>query len=361
MNKKRIIISVTNDLVSDNRVHKVATSLQKFGYEVLLIGRKLKHSQPINRRYKTKRFRLVFNKSAFFYAEYNLRLFFFLLFSKADVFLSNDLDTLFANYLSAKIKNKKLVYDSHELYTEVPELVNRPKIQKIWLKIEQFILPKLKYSYTVCDSIAEYYNKKYGVEMEVVRNVPFLNKQDIPKTKNEKKVIIYQGAVNIGRGLEEAISAMQFLSNFELWILGLGDIFDVLKKLTKDLNLEEKVKFFGRIEIEKLKEFTVQANLGISFEKNMGLNYYYALPNKIFDYIHSNIPVLCSNLPEMSKIVKKYNIGWILNSHEPEQIAQQIEQIFSEISSGKTFDFNEAQNELNWENEEIVLKENFNF
>jgi len=358
--KKRVAISVTNDLVSDNRVHKVATSLQKFGYEVTLIGRKLKYSPSVNRSYRIKRFKLIFNKSGFFYAEYNFRLFFYLVFHKSDVLLSNDLDTLFANYLVSKIKNKKLVYDSHELFTEVPELVNRKKVQKIWLKIERFILPKLKNSYTVCSSISDYYHDKYGVTMKIVRNVPFLNEKPIYVQKNEKKTIIYQGAVNIGRGLEEAIKMMQFLQDYELWIIGSGDILEDLKSLSKKLNLTEKVKFLGRIEIEKLKEYTVQADLGISFEKNIGLNYYYALPNKIFDYIHANVPILCSNLPEMKQIITKYEVGWILNSHEPQQIATQILDIFEKLSSSKNkINFSVAQHELNWENEEKILERIF--
>lgn len=359
--KKKVIISVTNDLVSDNRVHKVATSLVGFGFDITLVGRKLKFSPQINRNYKTKRFKLFFNKSALFYAEYNFRLFVFLIFHKSDILLSNDLDTLPANFIASKFTNRKLVYDSHELFTEVPELVNRPKVQKIWLKIENFILPKIKHSYTVCSSIALYYKKKYKIDMKVVKNVPFTTDFKRIKKNNDKKIILYQGAINIGRGLEELIESMQFINNAVLWIVGNGDILEKLKLKTNNLNLNNKVKFWGRIEINKLPEITIQADLGVSLEKNLGLNYYYALPNKIFDYIHSNVPVLCSNLPEMKKIINKYNIGWILNSHEPAKIAKQINQIFE---NSKTDDilpqnFLKAQNDLNWQNEEHILKEIF--
>ena len=128
---KKIIISVTNDLIADNRVHKVATSLCKNNYNILLIGRKLKKSSKIKERnYKCKRIKLIFNKGALFYAEYNFRLFWLLLFTKADILLANDLDTLLANFLCAKIKRKKLVYDSHEYFTEVPELINRKFTKK---------------------------------------------------------------------------------------------------------------------------------------------------------------------------------------------------------------------------------------
>ena len=158
---KRILISVTNDLATDQRVHKVCETLQEFGFDILLIGRKLPNSLPVNRNYKTTRMNLIFNKGFLFYTEYNLRLFLKLLFTKKDILLANDLDTLLPNFLISRIQNTKLVYDSHELFTEVPELINRPKVQSVWLRIEKTILPKLKNCYTVCQSIADYYNTKY--------------------------------------------------------------------------------------------------------------------------------------------------------------------------------------------------------
>src|SRR5690554_8125741 len=84
MKPKKIIVSVTNDLYTDQRVHKVCSFLYENKYDVLLVGRKLKDSQEItDRSYEVKRFKLLFNKGALFYANYNLRLFLFLLFNKA--------------------------------------------------------------------------------------------------------------------------------------------------------------------------------------------------------------------------------------------------------------------------------------
>ena len=334
---KKIIISVTNDLIADNRVHKVATSLCKNNYNILLIGRKLKKSSKIKERnYKCKRIKLIFNKGALFYAEYNFRLFWLLLFTKADILLANDLDTLLANFLCAKIKRKKRVYDSHEYFTEVPELINRKFTKKIWLTIEKFILPKIKFSYTVCKSIADIYNKKYGTNMKIVRNIPTCEGEQFPDTlkvsdNSQQKIIIYQGAVNIGRGIEYVIKAMQFIDNAVFWIIGNGDIYNNLIELTKKLNLEHKVIFFGKLPFNELKKYTVQADLGISLEENLGLNYYYALPNKLFDYIHAEIPILASQLPEIKRIIEKYEIGTFINKHNEKHIAAQINKIFSEI------------------------------
>lgn len=366
---QKITITVTNDLSTDQRVHKVCMSLQKMGFDILLIGRKLEKSLPLQRDYNTHRIDLFFNKGFLFYAEYNFRLFFYLLFKKKSILLANDLDTLLPNYLVAKFQNKKLVYDSHELFTEVPELINRPKTQNIWLKLERKILPKLKNTYTVCQSIADYYNKKYTTNFKVVRNIPILQNQKL-KTKNNdidfsfiqenKKIILYQGAVNIGRGLELMIATMQYLKNYLFVIVGDGDILIDLKNLVQKKSLENNVKFLGRITPSKLKEITPKTHLGLSIEEDLGLNYHYALPNKIFDYIHANVPVLVSDLPEMKQIVLTYKIGEIVTDRNPKKLAIQIEQI---LNSNQTFlkeNLEKATQELRWKNEEETLKKIFN-
>ena len=170
---KRIIVSVTNDLVNDQRIFKVCNTLKELDYDILLIGRKLSNSLPISRDYKTYRMRLLFNTSFLFYVEYSIRLFFKILFSKKDILLSNDLDTLLPNYLISHLQKKKLVYDSHELFTEIPELIHRPRVQNVWLKIEQLIFPRLKNVYTVNKKIADIYSKKYNVDVNVIRNIAY--------------------------------------------------------------------------------------------------------------------------------------------------------------------------------------------
>ncbi len=361
---KRIAVSVTNDLIADNRVHKICTTLIKMGFNVLLVGRKLPHSQPIRPRgYQTKRLKLVFVKGPFFYAEFNFRLFLLLLFSKNDVLLSNDLDTLPANFLASKMKKLPLVYDSHEYFTEVPELIHRPVVQRVWKWIEKRTVPHIKYAYTVCQSIASVYAEKYGTTFRVVRNLPAENTffQFNQPDKKPGKMILYQGALNIGRGLEQVIRAMHFIENARLVIAGDGDIASDLKKLVQLENLQNKVEFKGRLPLEELAKLTPQADLGLSVEEDLGLNYRFALPNKLFDYIQAEVPVLVSNLPEMAAVVKKYEIGKISHSHEPEQLAKTIQEAL--FDEEKRMDWKKnlktAARELTWENEEKVVQEIF--
>ena len=357
--KKQIIVSVTNDMVADNRVHKVCTSLEKMGFGVLLVGRKLKNSQPLTRNYQTHRMRLLFTKGACFYAEYNFRLLLFLLFRKADVLLANDLDALAANYLASKIKRTELVYDSHEYFTEVPELIGRPRIKHIWEWLESKMLPNLKHCYTVCHSIATVYNEKYGVPFQVVRNIPTSkNTVQLKEKENQQKIILYQGAVNIGRGLEQAIKAMHFIEGAQIVIAGDGDIKEQLEELVRTEKLEDKVRFTGRLTIEELAKLTPTADLGLSIEEDLGLNYRFALPNKLFDYIRAGVPVLISDLPEMKAIVEKYDIGAINNSYDPKDLANAINEALNNSDKRKTWKTNliQASKELTWENEAEVLK-----
>ena len=334
----RIIVSVTNDLVTDQRVNKVCLSLQKHykQSEIILVGRKLKNSLDIdNRPYNTFRMSLFFEKGFAFYAEYNVRLFLLLLFKRSDLLVSNDLDTLLPNYIISLLKRKKLIYDSHEYFCGVPELTKRPFIQGVWKKIETFIIPKLPFMISVSDSIAELYQKEYKIECFTIRNLPHTyiieNKIEIKNKVHKElginisdKIIIYQGAVNIDRGIEEAILAMKWIENAKLLIVGFGDIYDSLEILIDENKLRNKVILMNRVSFEKLKPYTIASDIGISLEKDSNLNYRYSLPNKLFDYIAAEIPVLASPLPEMIKIFEQYQIGELIDSHNPEQIANKI-------------------------------------
>ncbi len=365
---QRIIVSVTNDLVTDQRVHKVCTTLVSMNYQVLLIGRKLPNSLPINRNYKTIRMKLLFKKKVWFYAEYNLRLFFKLLFFKKDILLSNDLDTLLPNFLISKLFNKKLVYDSHELYTEVGELIHRPRIQKVWVSIEKWIFPKLKNVYTVNNSIANYYQNKYGVEVNIVRNIaPKLqNKTADPvllkKIKGDKKMLILQGSgINVDRGAEEAIQMMQYLEHTILFIIGGGDIFKELKQKVKSLQIEDKVIIKNKMSYDRLMEYTKIADLGLSLDKATNLNYEFSLPNKVFDYIQAETPLLVSNLIEVASLVSENNIGWIIDDVNPKHLAKKVEQIFLDPNEYGICKQNlkQASEKFYWEKEAETLKDIF--
>ena len=223
---KRICVSVSNDLICDNRVNKTCKSLVDYGLSVKLIGRAFKQSPLLpSRSYKCKRISIIFKKNAIYYAELNLKLFFYLLFSKQDFLWANDLDTLLPNYLVAKLKKKPLIFDSHEHFTQVPELKNNPFAKKVWKAIEKHCIKGCDAVFTVCNPIKNYFKEEYNKESLVVRNIPpriFFKQETIPSFKKEN-TIVWQGAVNVERGLEELCEAMQWI-DAKLLIMGVGDI-----------------------------------------------------------------------------------------------------------------------------------------
>jgi glycosyltransferase involved in cell wall biosynthesis len=364
---KRAIVSVTNDLVTDNRVHRTCMALKKMGFQVLFVGRQLKSSPALPvREYRMHRMKLVFTKEIWFYAEFNLRLLFFLLFRKADLLVSNDLDTIMPNYLVSKLKRIPLIYDSHELFTEVPELVNNSFARNFWLKIEKAILPHLNFTATVNDSIAVVYKERYNVEMTVVRNIPErisdsetrISREELGLPENKKILIIQGSGINMHRGSEEAVEAMQWVEDALLLIIGGGDVIPILKEKVQTLSLSEKVWFLSRQPYEKLLQYTRNADIGLSLDKDTNLNYRYSLPNKLFDYIQANIAVLVSDLPEVKKVVLEFQVGEIVNDMNPEMLAQQINKLLR--NEGKLRSYKEAtlraSEVLCWEKEEQSLR-----
>ncbi|MBP6334003.1 MAG: glycosyltransferase [Bacteroidia bacterium] len=368
--RKNVFVSVVSDLVTDQRVHRSSLTLSRKGLKVTLVGRKLHSSLPIEKReYEVKRFKLWAEKGPLFYAFYNCRLFFFLLFRKVDVLLANDLDTLPANFIISRIKGIPLYYDSHEYFTGVPELEQRSFVRSVWKWLERKMLPHIKHVYTVNDSIANLYKQEYKIDPVVIRNLPMRESVSYEeKSKEElgfppyKKILLFQGAgINMHRGAEEMVLAMKKLDDFILVFIGSGDVIDFLKSQVSELGLNERVIFFPKMPLDKLRQFTRKADLGLSLDKDTNINYRFSLPNKLFDYIQAGVPVLASDLPEVRKVVDQYQIGKILVSLDPEQIAKAINDVFNNERQFAVWKENLkfAAEELCWEKEEIRFLEIF--
>jgi len=370
--KKRIIVTVITDLVTDQRVNKVCTSLSDNGYEVFLIGALWKNSLPlVKRNYKAIRLPMFFHKKVWFYAEFNIRLFFKLLFTKGDIFLGNDLDVMPATFLAARLKRKPVVYDTHEYFLGMPQLNNKPLVKKVWTLTERFIFPRLNHIYTICQSFCDLYYKDYGKKLSYIRNVPMLNVADTGQFEHLKKeieaklplnknLLLLQGTgINIERGGEELVLSMQYLDpeKFHLLIIGGGEVFEILIKMVSDLHLEDRITILPKVPPEVLRYITRKAALGFTLDKPNNINHLYGLPNKIFDYLHAGIPVLSSRLVELEHIIADYEVGAFIENHDPNHIAARIKEIFEQPDTMAKWKANtqKVKKDFNWELEEKKL------
>ncbi|MGK2864033.1 MAG: glycosyltransferase [Chitinophagaceae bacterium] len=352
---KKLVFTVTNDLTYDQRMIRICSSLAETGYTVTLVGRKMKDSKALQLMpFLQKRLTCFFSKGKFFYAEHNLRLFFYLLFKNMDLICAIDLDTIIPCLWISKIKKIYRVYDAHELFCEMKEIVERPAIYKTWKKIEQKTVPHFKYGYTVNKPIADEFRKMYGCEYTVIKNAPVLKPLQIPD-KNEK-YIFYQGAVNEGRSFETLIPAMKNVSA-KLLIAGDGNFMQQVIQLVKKNNLETKVIFLGKIKPEYLIGYTRQAWIGITLFENKGLSNYYSLANRFFDYLHAGVPQLCVDYPVYNEINQIRPVAVLTKDLGVDNITRQLnlllenDVLYNELQQNCLY-----QRELmSWQQEEIKL------
>ncbi|MBK8193746.1 MAG: glycosyltransferase [Lewinellaceae bacterium] len=350
--------TVTNDLTYDQRMHRICGTLAGEGYSVWLIGRALPHSIPlITRPFGQHRLRCFFNKGFLFYAEFNIRLFFFLMARRYDAVCSIDLDTLPAGCLATLLRRKRRVFDAHEYFTEVPEVTDRAFVKAVWEGVARICLPFYRYAYTVSPGLAKIFEARYHLLFGVVRNVPLKQSPPPPVLPEGRKVLFYMGALNEGRGIETALEAMQHLNTTELWIAGEGDLSGPLRALSTRLGVDEKVRFLGYTSPEDLRTLTASAWLGLNLLENRGLSYYYSLANKFFANVQAGVPVLTMDYPEYRALNRQHEVAILLDKLTPEAVAGAIENLLENPALYQHLQQNcrMAAADWNWENEKVVL------
>ncbi len=356
----RVIIATSNNLVFDNRVHKVSISLINMGFEVWQTGRNRPHvSDAPHRPGKTKLFKLPVNKGPLFYFFLNVYTFIFLLFHKFNILWAVDMETLLACRIAAFLKNRPVVFDSHEFFSEVPELQHRKPVKKIWQTLEKLFIPGCHLKFTVSPGLVSLYKKRYDVDFDLLRNVPLSQPFKKPQIHPSGiPTILYQGALNTGRGIAETIYAMKYLPHYRFIIIGRGDCTESLKTLTKQLGLQTQVEFIGAVPFEYFWKYQENALVGMCLLENNGLNYFHSLPNRIFDYMQAGIPVITTDFPDISEIVKTYNTGLLIHEMDPQKIAESIQMACERIDLRKEWSHTipTAAQSLTWENESVILK-----
>jgi glycosyltransferase involved in cell wall biosynthesis len=362
----RLVLAVTTDLSYDQRMQRICTSLAQAGYEVLLIGWQRPASVPLGPQpYQQHRLRGWFQHGKLFYLEYNLRLAVFLLNQRAAAWACADLDAALPTWLRARLGGQPFVYDAHELFTEVPEVVARPRVQRLWQWVEDFIVPRARLRYTVGPALASLFEARHpGCAFGVVRNVPVAQSTGGASPvllAHEQPVLLYQGALNVGRGLAELLAAMPEVPA-RLVICGEGDCSAALRAQAAQLGLlaSGKVEFRGYVLPADLRQLTAQATVGIMLLENVGLSYYYSLANKFFDYVQAGIPQLCIDFPEYRALNAQHEVAELVPDLLPATLATALARLLPGGQPGARYqqlaaNCRLARQQWNWQQEEQTL------
>ncbi len=353
--KKRVLVSVKNELFSDQRVKKTCNTLVNNNYEVIVFSL---FSKVSDENFRNIVIKTHCKSGFFFFAEFNIKLFFLLLkhANSNDILVANDVDALIPNYLVKFFKSNFLIFDSHEIYSELPSITNN-FIKSFWKFLEKFLIPKVDAFYTVSESCAQWFYNQYNRKPEVILNVPYLQKkvthffpENLPN-----KFIIYQGDVSKNRGIELMIDAMQYIDNHYFVIVGDGLFCNELQQYAQQKSYKEKIIFFGKIPSEKLHLLTQKAEIGISLENDSSISYQSAFPNKFFDYIHAEIPCVVAQLAEYQRFFKEFSVGKIIDNYTAISVAEAINEVLKMGNDFYKVELQRAKNQYNWENQEQKL------
>ncbi|PKL81704.1 MAG: hypothetical protein CVV24_13905 [Ignavibacteriae bacterium HGW-Ignavibacteriae-3] len=316
--QKKICIAFLGNALHDSRIVNLSNSLKEDGCKISVISFDWFISTEDYLDEEIKIFRLSKGRiSLFFYLKFAMILIRELINSKADIYFAEDLYTLPFVTAIAKIRKAKVYYNSRELYAFLGGLRNRPWLQSLVKNVEKYFIRKVDIVLTTGEMDSRFLEKYYAINNTlVIRNIPLYqnpgSKIDFRKRYNigdDNLILLYQGVLLEGRGVPLIIKSLTKLPQMVLILLGGGEQKNNFQKMADDLNVSDRVIFAGTINQQELINYTTAADVGLSLIENISVSYYHALPNKLFEYIMAELPVLCSDLPQMKQIVDSFHVG----------------------------------------------------
>ncbi|MDB5235225.1 MAG: hypothetical protein JWR44_2218, partial [Hymenobacter sp.] len=240
-------------------------------------------------------------------------------------------------------------------------------VQRVWRWVEGFVVPRARLAYTVGPALAKVFEQRYGRPFAVVRNVSRLRAGDVlppaPGAAPPGGYILYQGALNVGRGLENLLDAMPQVAG-RLVICGEGDLSAALRERAEKLGLlaSGQVEFRGFVLPEALREVTRHAAVGIMLLENIGLSYYYSLANKFFDYVHAGIPQVLIDFPEYRALNDQFDVAELVADLQPATLAAALNRLLRDEPARYLHlaeNCRRAAPQLSWQHEEQTLLQLF--
>jgi glycosyltransferase involved in cell wall biosynthesis len=367
--KLKTCLLALNDFQYDSRLRREASTLASWGYEVVVLAEKSESTPEAEswQGVEIKRIRTtqhLWRKRRFLGFWWRALILAYR--EKAGVYHAFDLDTLPPAAIAAKLRSAKLIYETHELYLELEALRGRPLVRMIWSILEKLLLRQADSIITVNESIAEIYESRYGVRKpEVILSCLPLKEypsRDLLRREfgipMEKKVILYQGVLRDGQGLSLLLDLVEPLPDACLVFVGEGPVKEDLKKRVEERRLGGRVFFKNRVPPDELLYYTASADLGVLLMENRAPNNFYALPNKVFEYMMAGLPQVVSNFPELKRFVESTGVGVAVDVDNAGEVLDTVREILSD--QGRLDQFREnckrAAHEFNWERESEKLK-----
>ena len=365
--KKSITIAFLGNAAHDTRVTNLTKSLTDDNFNVRVISFDWTTPKFKTIIGKTSIFKLDKSRSSISYYLNFLRILFSeLLKTNSSIYIAEDIYTLPIVTFIAKLRKAKLYYNSREFYAFLGGLRNRKTLQATIRGIEKFFIKKVDQVLVTGEGDAQFLQEYYGISNTVViRNLPLErkpeNKIDLRTRLNipaNDLILLYQGVILEGRGFTPIIEALSEIEDFHLVTLGSGVFQSEYEKFAEELKISNRVHFIGTIDQSELINYTAAADIGLALIENISKSYYYALPNKLFEYIMAEIPVLSSNLPQMKNIVEDYNVGEVIDIEKEGELAARLRSLIinRDILSEYKQNCKAASSELNWQKEYEKVK-----
>lgn len=367
--KKKICFAFLGNFFLDSRIINLKESLENDNCEVSVIS--FDWLTPKFKTYRDKS--IVVHKltktrpSILFYLKFFIILTFELLKTKCDIYFAENVYALPIACIIGRLKKAKVYYNSRELYGFVGGLRNRKYIQKLMTLLEKMFINKVDLVLTTGEMDSEFLQKFYGINNTVViRNIPkmklpehkidFHKMLDIPR---DQFIILYQGVLIDGRAIKLLIQNLAKIPDTVFIVIGDGEKREEFEREAKNTGVHKRVYFLGAVPHNKLINYTSAADAGLCLIENISVSYYYALPNKLFEYINAGVPVLSSKLPQMEKIVNEYKVGTVIDLENKHDISSEINSFIQnkELLAGYKKNTERAARELNWDVEYSKVKD----
>ena len=364
----RVASVVLNNFTSDNRVYKTAKSLQSQGYEVHVVAllkgdvkaREVFDGIPVHRiKLKT----MVLPEGVIWGGIKYIEMFVRIIagYRKFDIWHCNDFEPFLIGRI-AKIfnRNLKLIYDCHEYEAE---RFGKHKTEKWFIaKMEKAIIGKAAAVINVSKGISAEYKRLYGLkETTIVYNSPHLIKVD-PSNKlrealnipAEKKIFLYQGGLVISRGIELLLETFAGLEDrdYVIVFMGKGGYEAMIKEyIAKHAN----IYLHPNVAYDELLSFTTSADYGIISTQNLCLNNWFCMPNKLFEYIHAEIPMVTNNLYDCRNLIEEHGIGIVAEEYSKLALTEAMDHISTIPKETYREKLKVVKQKFNWQNEEKKL------